>query len=111
MTHHIKSLIAIAGGNCNIFSGNNKVEITPLFSNFVPSCFKLTNKLGLIKLNFQETLKLKRESLYQRIYYGKLVIPHMKNGKKYLFKTEDVAEYIQSEFERSTSILTIKLVN
>ena len=26
-------------------------------------------------------------------------------------KTEDVAEYIQSEFERSTSILTIELVN
>jgi predicted site-specific integrase-resolvase len=50
------------------------------------------------------TLKIKRESLYQRIYYGKLVIPHMKNGKKYLFKTEDVAEYIQSEFERSTSL-------
>ena len=57
------------------------------------------------------TLKIKRESLYQRIYYGKLVIPHMKTGKKYLFKTEDVAEYIQSEFERSTSILTIELVN
>ena len=32
------------------------------------------------------TLKIKRESLYQRIYYGKLEIPHMKNGKKYLFK-------------------------
>lgn len=57
------------------------------------------------------TLKIKRESLYQRIYYGKLVIPHMKNGKKYLFKTEDVAEYIQSEFERSTSLTTIELVN
>ena len=57
------------------------------------------------------TLKIKRESLYQRIYYGKLVIPHMKNGKKYLFKTEDVAEYIQSELERSTSILPIELVN
>lgn len=52
------------------------------------------------------TLKIKRESLYQRIYYGKLVIPHMKNGKKYLFKTEDVAEYIQSEFERVTSLST-----
>ncbi len=39
------------------------------------------------------TLKIKRESLYQRIYYGKLEILHMKNGKKYLFKTEDVAEY------------------
>lgn len=52
------------------------------------------------------TLKIKRESLYQRIYYGKLVIPHMKNGKKYLFKTEDVAEYIQSEFEKSTSLST-----
>ena len=50
------------------------------------------------------TLKIKRESLYQRIYYGKLVIPHMKNGKKYLFKTEDVAEYLQNEFERSTSL-------
>lgn len=52
------------------------------------------------------TLKIKRESLYQRIYYGKLVIPHMKNGKKYLFKTEDVAEYIQSEFDKSTSLTT-----
>jgi len=52
------------------------------------------------------TLKIKRESLYQRIYYGKLEIPHMKNGKKYLFKTQDVAEYIQSEFERATSLTT-----
>ena len=52
-----------------------------------------------------ETLKIKRESLDQRIYYGKLLIPHMKNGKKYLFKTEDVAEYIQNEFEKSTSLL------
>lgn len=53
-----------------------------------------------------DTLKIKRESLYQRIYYGKLLIPHMKNGKKYLFLTEDVASYIQSEFERTTSLST-----
>ena len=52
------------------------------------------------------TLKIKLESLYQWIYYGKLAIPHMKDGKKYLFKTQDVAEYIQTEFERSTSITT-----
>jgi|TARA_B110000208_G_C11397412_1_gene294681 predicted site-specific integrase-resolvase len=52
------------------------------------------------------TLKIKPKSLYQRIYYGKLEIPHMKNGKKYPFNTEDVAEYIQSEFKRVTSLYT-----
>ena len=53
------------------------------------------------------TLKIKRESLYQRIYYGRMCIPHMKNGKKYLFKTEDVAEYIQSEFDKNTAVISI----
>jgi hypothetical protein len=31
----------------------------------------------------------------------------MKNGKKYLFKTEDVAEYIQSEFDKNTAVNSI----
>ena len=42
-----------------------------------------------------ELLKIKRQSMYQQIYHGRLVIPHAKLGKKYLFPTSEVADYLQ----------------
>lgn len=38
--------------------------------------------------------KLKKESLYQQIYQGKLDIVHVKRGKKYLFPTVEVSKYL-----------------
>tara|TARA_B100000214_G_scaffold368892_1_gene341118 strand:- start:156 stop:434 length:279 start_codon:yes stop_codon:yes gene_type:complete len=43
------------------------------------------------------TLRLKKTTLYQRIYLNKLNLPRIKNGKKYLFQTTDVATFILSE--------------
>lgn len=40
------------------------------------------------------TLRLKKATLYQRIYLDKLHIPRIKNGKKYLFHTNDVADFL-----------------
>ena len=40
------------------------------------------------------TLRLKKTTLYQRIYLNKLHIPRIKNGKKYLFQTTDVATFV-----------------
>ncbi|MAD26317.1 MAG: hypothetical protein CMO44_19330 [Verrucomicrobiales bacterium] len=40
------------------------------------------------------TLRLKKATLYQRIYLDKLSIPRIKNGKKYLFQTKDVADFL-----------------
>ena len=39
-------------------------------------------------------LKMKRQSMYQQIYHGKFDIPHAKLGKRYLFPTKEVAEYL-----------------
>lgn len=42
-------------------------------------------------------LRLKIQSLYNQIHKGKLDIPHIKRGKKYLFPTEAVADYLSSQ--------------
>ena len=42
-------------------------------------------------------LKVKRQSMYQQLYHGKLEISHAKLGKKYLFPTPAVAEYIDTK--------------
>jgi len=41
-------------------------------------------------------LKIKAQTLYNRIAKGLLEIPHFKNGRKYLFPTEAVAEYLDN---------------
>jgi excisionase family DNA binding protein len=41
-------------------------------------------------------LKIKRESMYQSIYQGRFDIPHAKLGKKYLFPTIEVAQYLDN---------------
>ena len=40
-------------------------------------------------------LKLKVQTLYNKLVQGLLDIPHFKNGKKYLFPTEAVAQYLE----------------
>lgn len=42
-------------------------------------------------------LKLAPQSVYQQIYRGKLDVPHIKHGKKYLFPTPEVASYLESK--------------
>lgn len=42
-------------------------------------------------------LKIKRQSMYQQIYHGKFDIPHAKLGKRYLFPTPEVANYINKK--------------
>ena len=42
-------------------------------------------------------LKIKRQSMFQQIYHGRLTIPHAKLGKKYLFPTQEVANYFTSQ--------------
>ena len=48
-----------------------------------------------------DLLKIKRESMYQQIYNGKLDIPHVKRGKKYLFPTHEVAVYLDNKLEET----------
>jgi len=43
-----------------------------------------------------ELMKIKRTSVYQQIYLGTLQLPHIKEGKKYLFPSHDVAQYLES---------------
>lgn len=42
-------------------------------------------------------LKIEPKSMYQQIYRGKLDVPHIKHGKKYLFPTPEVASYLESK--------------
>lgn len=46
-----------------------------------------------------DLLRLKKTSVYQQIYQGQLDIPHIKRGKKYLFPTEQTANYLQSQMQ------------
>ena len=41
-----------------------------------------------------ELFKIKQASLYQQLYQGKIDIPHAKLGKRYLFPTPSVAQYM-----------------
>ena len=48
-----------------------------------------------------DLLKIKRESMYQQIYNGKLDIPHVKRGKKYLFPAHEVAVYLDANLDET----------
>ena len=50
-----------------------------------------------------EVLRIKRETLYQQIYLGKMDIPHVKRGKKYLFPTTGVAAYLEEMTTKAVS--------
>ena len=43
-----------------------------------------------------ELFKIKQSSLDQQLYQGKIDIPHAKLGKRYLFPTPSVAQYMTS---------------
>tara|TARA_R110000796_G_scaffold37337_3_gene94326 strand:- start:483 stop:695 length:213 start_codon:yes stop_codon:yes gene_type:complete len=45
--------------------------------------------------------RIKKESVYQQIYNGKLDIPHVKRGKKYLFPTHEVALYLNEKLDET----------
>jgi excisionase family DNA binding protein len=47
-----------------------------------------------------ELMKVKKTSLYQQIYNGTLQLPHIKEGKKYLFPSHDVAQHLESVMYR-----------
>ena len=44
-------------------------------------------------------LKTKRRTLYQQIYRGTFEIPYVKNGKKVLFKTDQVVEWFEDNLK------------
>ena len=46
-----------------------------------------------------DLLKIKRKSIYQQIYHGKLQFPHFREGKKYLFESAAVAKYLEDKIE------------
>ncbi len=46
-----------------------------------------------------QLLRLQKTTLYQQIYKGRLDIPHFRRGKKYLFPTKGVAEYVQGQVQ------------
>lgn len=41
-------------------------------------------------------LRIKRATIYNQIHAGRLDVPHVKRGKRYLFPTLAVAEYLDS---------------
>jgi hypothetical protein len=45
-------------------------------------------------------LRIKKASMYQKIYNGQLDIEHVKMGKKYLFPTHSVAAYFNDNLCR-----------
>jgi predicted site-specific integrase-resolvase len=45
--------------------------------------------------------KIKKESMYQQIYNGKLDLPHVRRGKKYLFPTHEVAQYLNVRLDET----------
>jgi hypothetical protein len=48
-----------------------------------------------------ELMKVKKTSLYQQIYNGTFQLPHIKEGKKYLFPSYDVALYLDGKLSKS----------
>ncbi len=45
--------------------------------------------------------RIKKTSMYQQIYNGKLDLPHVKRGKKYLFPTHEIALYLETRLDES----------
>lgn len=56
----------------------------------------LLEKYGLFMnlVEVAELFRLERDTLYQQIYRGDLDLPHLKRGKKYLFPTHKIHEYL-----------------
>lgn len=65
----------------------------------------LTEKYGpFMDLNeLACVMRIKKASMYQQIYNGKLTIAHVKLGKKYLFPTYAVAQHFDSKMSLSAN--------
>lgn len=46
-------------------------------------------------------LKTKRRTLYQQIYRGTFEIPYVKNGKKALFRTDQVCDWFEDNVKEA----------
>lgn len=42
-------------------------------------------------------LRIKKTTVYNQIYEGRINLPHVKRGKKYLFPTVEVAKHLESD--------------
>lgn len=40
-------------------------------------------------------MRIKKSTIYNQIYEGRLELPHVKRGKKYLFPTIEVARHLE----------------
>lgn len=41
-------------------------------------------------------LRIKKTTVYNQIYEGRMQLPHVKRGKKYLFPTVEVAKHLEA---------------
>mgnify|MGYP002620714909 CR=1 FL=1 len=46
-----------------------------------------------------EVLKIQRNTLYNQLYADRVEIPYVKRGKKYLFPTLEVVQYLESAMQ------------
>jgi excisionase family DNA binding protein len=42
-------------------------------------------------------LRIKKTTVYNQIYEGRMQLPHVKRGKKYLFPTVEVARHLETD--------------
>lgn len=47
-------------------------------------------------------MKQRRRTLYQQIYRGKFEIPYVKNGNKFLFRTDQVVDWFEDNVKGVT---------
>ena len=62
---------------------------------------KMSEKYGFFMdiVELADLMRIKRSTLYNQIYNKKLPLPFVKRGKRYLFPTAAVAEYLQSQLQ------------
>ncbi len=41
-------------------------------------------------------MRIKKSTIYNQIYEGRLELPHVKRGKRYLFPTTEVARHLEA---------------
>jgi excisionase family DNA binding protein len=61
----------------------------------------LESRYGLFMTveDLAEVVKSNKQTIYNRLYDESLGIPHWRMGKRYLFPTEGVADYISAQLE------------
>jgi len=61
----------------------------------------LLDKYGLFMTveELAETVRANKQTIYNRLYNDTLEIPHWRDGKRYLFPTISVSDYISAKLE------------